>query len=140
MFSKTILKKVAVITRYDVAGLSCVRFFSALTYQWYKDNAGNFVRPSLQPYLFISALGKLYFSEVTRVDEGEYFCVATLSSNYGDTEIKQTPSRTSLPTRLQILDGSEWISLYEYTRINPLTTPGLVWFCGTLSRCCSISV
>ncbi|XP_064594777.1 contactin-like isoform X2 [Liolophura sinensis] len=97
---------------YNGAAIECIppNHKPALTYQWYKDNAGNFVRPSLQPYLFISALGKLYFSEVTRVDEGRYYCVATLSSNYGDTEIKQTPSRTSLPIPLQIMDGTarEW--------------------------------
>ncbi|XP_064610241.1 contactin-like isoform X2 [Liolophura sinensis] len=74
-----------------------------LVYQWYKDSARNFLRPSLQKYLFISYNGKLYFSEATRVDQGNYYCVVQLRTTE-NTEIRQqaAPSGTSLPIPLEV--------------------------------------
>jgi len=68
-----------------------------------------YVRPELNTYTFISANGKLYFSEVTEADHGYYRCVATLTTsniymNYVSTE--GTQSRTSNAIRLQTLGSS----------------------------------
>ncbi|KAL3860642.1 hypothetical protein ACJMK2_010738, partial [Sinanodonta woodiana] len=75
----------------------------ALTYQWYKDDIFNFIRPELQPYQFISSNGNLYFSEVQDYDSGFYHCVVTLTGQHGDQiSVVQPPSRTSKGIQLKI--------------------------------------
>ncbi|KAK3596414.1 hypothetical protein CHS0354_020662 [Potamilus streckersoni] len=75
----------------------------ALTYQWYKDNIFNFIRPELQNYQFISSNGNLYFSEVQEHDKGFYHCVVTLTVRPGDrSSTIQPPSRTSKGIELRI--------------------------------------
>lgn len=99
--------------------------WTGVSYQWFKDTAENFVRPEHQTYIFISDNGKMYFSEVTKVDEGNYHCVVTLGGPYDRHKTTnfegkmQSPSRTSLPIPLFVLDSGEFwvprIKIYEFT-------------------------
>lgn len=79
----------------------------AIQYQWYKDNPSNFIRTNLQNYIFISKNGRLYFSEVSNSDVGDYFCVISLVSDE-DSQVfsnTQMPSRTSLGLTLTVRSG-----------------------------------
>ncbi|KAK6181653.1 hypothetical protein SNE40_009468 [Patella caerulea] len=92
---------------YDGVAIECSKITAkpAANYQWMKGSTLGFVRPELQPYMFISANGKLYFSEVTRTDAGEYRCIAVLAGvNKHSIGTQQPPSRTSLPIELQVKD------------------------------------
>lgn len=81
--------------------------FAAVSYQWYKDDK-QFVRPDLHSYIFISRNGKLYFSEVSTADRGNYRCIVKLTSNNGAAiGTDQPPSRTSLPTLLDVQNAGE---------------------------------
>jgi len=62
----------------------------------------DFVRPDLNPHLFISANGKLYFSEVTQTDEADYHCIVKLTTRGDPISTTQPPSRISLPIPLFI--------------------------------------
>ncbi|KAL3852170.1 hypothetical protein ACJMK2_015845 [Sinanodonta woodiana] len=94
---------------YQGAAIDCPTINSgyarAIRYQWLRF-PNQFLRPELNTYQFISYNGKLYFSEVTRVDEGTYFCVATLIAPSGDLNYvgsSQMPSRTSKGIVLSVL-------------------------------------
>lgn len=50
----------------------CDVSLAGVLYAWYKDDFFNFIRPELKPYIMISHDGRLYFSEVTSDDIGEY--------------------------------------------------------------------
>ncbi|XP_071103129.1 contactin-3-like [Haliotis cracherodii] len=92
---------------YDGVAIQCSRipYRPAVKYQWLKGDTRSFVRPQMQPYIFISANGKLYFSEVTRIDEGEYRCIAILTGRNRHTiGTSQPPTRTSLPIPLLVHD------------------------------------
>ncbi|WAR11327.1 CONT-like protein [Mya arenaria] len=76
----------------------------ALSYQWYKDDIRNFVRPELNKYFFISDNGNLYFSEVQETDRGNYYCVVTLIPRVNEILISHQPvSRSSRPIELRII-------------------------------------
>ena len=76
---------------------------SAVTYAWYKDDMSGWVRPSLKPYIFISNDGRLYFSEVTADDKGEYYCMINIAG------VTTTSGAKSMPTKLNVYEGSEYI-------------------------------
>ncbi|GFN93320.1 contactin [Plakobranchus ocellatus] len=79
--------------------------FGPVKYQWYKRRNAQFVRPQFQKYMFISQYGRLYFSEVTRADEGKYHCIATLTGVTRYTlGTSQSQSRTSMPIQLHVHD------------------------------------
>lgn len=79
-------------------------YLAAVTYQWIKENTF-FIRTDKQKYMFISSNGRLYFSEVTRDDEGLYSCLTTLTSISGTTlATTQPPSRVSMPIQLIVQD------------------------------------
>ncbi|XP_076456071.1 contactin-like [Babylonia areolata] len=85
---------------------SQISYRPAVRYTWLKENT-QFLRPDMQAYIFISRNGKLYFSEVTRTDEGEYKCIATLTGvNQFTIGTTQPPIRMSLPIPLLITDQS----------------------------------
>ncbi|KAK7478536.1 hypothetical protein BaRGS_00030208 [Batillaria attramentaria] len=93
---------------YDGVAVECsqIAFRPAVRYQWLKDTA-QFIRTDFQAYIFISNNGKLYFSEVTRSDEGEYRCIAVLTGvNQYTIGTTQPPTRTSLPIPLLVQDQS----------------------------------
>ncbi|XP_025081186.1 contactin-3-like [Pomacea canaliculata] len=93
---------------YDGVAIECsqIIYRPAIQYQWLKDNA-QFVRPEFQSYIFISNNGKLYFSEVTRSDEGRYQCIAELMGvNRFTIGTNQPPARFSLPIPLAVSDQS----------------------------------
>ncbi|XP_059143655.1 contactin-2-like [Physella acuta] len=95
------------VKAYEGAAIDCSRisYRPAISYNWFKQNVDQFVRPQYQHYMFISHNGKLYFSEVTRADEGKYFCLATLTGgNQHTIGTTQPPSRTSLPIMLHVHD------------------------------------
>ncbi|KAL5009483.1 hypothetical protein ScPMuIL_011788 [Solemya velum] len=73
----------------------------AVKYGWFRDATRNFVRPELNLYLFLSANGNLYFSEVQQTDHGTYHCVVTLSGRPGDVvSSAQAPSHTGMGINL----------------------------------------
>ena len=97
----------------DTADNNSIIIFSlktAVKYQWLKGDTRTFVRPQMQQYIFISANGRLYFSEVTRVDEGEYRCIAILSgvSKY-TLGTSQPPTRTSMAIQLVVQDQGSYV-------------------------------
>ncbi|PVD35688.1 hypothetical protein C0Q70_02651 [Pomacea canaliculata] len=92
---------------YDGVAIECSRitFKPAVKYNWFKESAYSFVRPEYQTYQFISQNGKLYFSEVTRADEGRYHCIAILTGvNRYTIGTSQPPTRTSLGIQLHVHD------------------------------------
>ncbi|XP_041372375.1 contactin-like [Gigantopelta aegis] len=92
---------------YEGVAIQCsqIQYKPAVRYQWLKGDTRTFVRPEMQTYIFISANGRLYFSEVTRIDEGDYRCIAILSgvSKY-TIGTSQPPTRTSMAISLQVQD------------------------------------
>ncbi|XP_033745615.1 contactin-like [Pecten maximus] len=75
-----------------------------ITYQWKR--GFEFIITDLNPYIFISQDGKLYFSEVTRSDNGDCYCIATLSSPSGSRNYvgsAQVPSRISREISLDVI-------------------------------------
>ncbi|XP_052806194.1 contactin-like isoform X2 [Mya arenaria] len=97
-----------VVLEYQSAAIECdpPQFRPAVTYQWYRGTVADFVRPELNPHMFISSNGKLYFSEVTQTDEADYNCIVKLSPGKDPMSTTQPPSRISLPIPLKI-GGSE---------------------------------
>ncbi|KAL5013276.1 hypothetical protein ScPMuIL_007546 [Solemya velum] len=94
---------------YEGAAIECPDIPSknqqAIRYHWMK-NRKEFIRPELNDFIFISKSGKLYFSEVTRADEGSYYCLATLTSPQGNDNYvgaSQTPSRLSRAVDLVVI-------------------------------------
>ncbi|XP_055860413.1 contactin-like isoform X2 [Biomphalaria glabrata] len=95
------------VKAFEGAAVDCSKLYfkPAVKYNWYKKDAQQFVRPEYQAYMFISQNGKLYFSEVTRADEGSYFCIAVLTGiNQYTIGTDQPPARTSLPIPLVVHD------------------------------------
>ncbi|XP_061176195.1 contactin-like [Saccostrea echinata] len=112
---------------YQFAIINCIppTYTPAINYQWYKDDK-NFVRPDLHNYIFISRNGKLYFTEVSTADAGNYRCIVKLTANNGAAiGTDQPPSRTSLPTALNVINAvstlwgpeisNEFISVFPRT-------------------------
>ena len=78
-------------------------FISAILYSWYKDDLNNFVRQDITTYIFISRDGKLYFSSVTKQDEGYYYCMVSSPQSrftYGG-------GKQSMPIELIVTESSE---------------------------------
>ncbi|GFO37283.1 contactin [Plakobranchus ocellatus] len=102
------------VKAFEGATVQCskISYKPAVSYQWIKGNSVQFVRPEFQNYIFISKNGKLYFSEVTRADEGTYKCIAVLIGvNSFTIGTSQAPMRTSLPIPLIVDDQapkSDW--------------------------------
>ena len=68
----------------------------AVTFQWVKGDGQNFIRTTKQQYMFISANGRLYFSEVSPDDQGNYRCLVTLAGTIeSEMTTHQPPSRVS---------------------------------------------
>ena len=91
-----------------------------MSYQWYRGEIADFVRPDLNPYVFISNNGKLYFSEVTKNDESDYRCIVKLTSGSERMSTDQPPSRISLPIPLEVrhqgmIKNNKLCPLYRYT-------------------------
>ncbi|KAH3825753.1 hypothetical protein DPMN_127634, partial [Dreissena polymorpha] len=99
-----VIRAPVVAMEYQSAVIECSppQFRPAVTYQWYRKDRSDFLRPDLNPHIFISRNGKLYFSEVTQTDEANYFCIVKLTSGNDPMSTAQPPSRISLPTSLQI--------------------------------------
>ena len=76
-------------------------FFTAVVYNWEKDSQDIFI--STNPYIFISSNGRLYFSEVTQADEGNYNCRVSLSGiSKTIVGTSQPPSAISKPIQLVV--------------------------------------
>lgn len=94
---------------------------AAISYNWIKDQTTP-INSRLTPYLFISGDGQLYFSEVTRGDNGMYYCMATLTyptdrDNYAGSF--QSPSRISTGIPLQV-QGSRKLNRHKALSKIPL--------------------
>ena len=74
---------------------------SDILYTWYKNDIYNFIRPELKPYMFISNDGRLYFSEVTTDDVGNYYCLVYKPGQ------ELAEGKVSMPTQLRITEGSK---------------------------------
>ncbi|GAB1609323.1 contactin-like [Argonauta hians] len=48
--------------------------------RWYKNEPWNFITAKGYPHAFLSRSGKLYFSELTSADTGQYYCLARLTA------------------------------------------------------------
>ncbi|XP_059143643.1 contactin-like [Physella acuta] len=114
---------------FEGAAIDCSKlaFKPAVKYNWYKQSTTHFVRPEYQKYMFISQNGKLYFSEVSRADEGMYYCLAVLSGvNQYTISSLQPPSRTSLPISLHVHDQApkaDWGPVIQNEFIAIFPTP-----------------
>ncbi|XP_061187796.1 contactin-like [Saccostrea echinata] len=100
---------------YQGTSIQCPKISStsslAISYNWIKDQTKP-VNSQLTPYVFISGDGQLYFSEVTRGDNGVYYCMATLTNptnrdNYMGSF--QSPSRISTGIPLEVLGSPSGI-------------------------------
>ncbi|XP_060078104.1 contactin-like [Ylistrum balloti] len=92
---------------YDGAVIKCsnIKFKPAAVFNWQRGEKKEYIFASTTPYTFISSNGQLYFSEVTRVDEGDYYCQITLTALSGTAlGTSQAPSKTSLVITLSIID------------------------------------
>ncbi|XP_076455738.1 contactin-3-like [Babylonia areolata] len=92
---------------YDGVAIECskITFKPAVKYAWFKESTDSFIRPNYQTYQFMSQNGKLYFSEVTRADEGRYHCIAILTGvNRYTIGTTQPPTRSSLAIPLVVHD------------------------------------
>ncbi|BFY97822.1 hypothetical protein BsWGS_00861 [Bradybaena similaris] len=94
---------------YDGVQLECPQIASkpAKSYTWYKDQF-IIIRPEFQKHIFISANGKLLFSELAASDQGTYYCLVTLTSysqNANSVGGTQTQSRISLGFDLNVKSG-----------------------------------
>ena len=81
-----------------------------------KGEPRNIIR-TMTPYVFMSYNGNLYFSEVTDVDNNNYYCQVSLTSlttqNVGDI---QSGSKTSLPIKLNVLyQGESETSFFSFS-------------------------
>ncbi|KAI8778190.1 contactin, partial [Biomphalaria glabrata] len=115
---------------YEGAQVTCskLNYKPAVVYTWIK--AGQqFVRPEYQTYIFISANGRLYFSEVTMSDEAEYTCVVSLSGvNQYTIGSLQPPSRNSLPIPLIVdaqMPQADWGPVIQNDFIGVYPSPPL---------------
>ncbi|KAK3105798.1 hypothetical protein FSP39_005948 [Pinctada imbricata] len=93
---------------YDGTVIKCsnINYRPALIYNWRRgrnEDRAEYIYTETTPYVFMSYNGQLYFSEVTRVDEGLYYCQVSLTS-LGDDAVGlvQAPSRTSRGIRLNV--------------------------------------
>ncbi|OWF40587.1 contactin-like [Mizuhopecten yessoensis] len=92
---------------YDGAVIKCsnIIYKPAAVFNWQRGERREYIFASTTPYTFISSNGQLYFSEVTRVDEGDYYCQITLTALSGiGLGTSQAPSKTSLVITLSIID------------------------------------
>ncbi|CAL1529096.1 unnamed protein product [Lymnaea stagnalis] len=97
---------------YEGATLDCPRIIGkpAKSYQWYKDGDDNPIAPKSLRRAFVSANGKLYFSELDPADEGTYYCRVTLSGfgqpgNY--IGASRVDSRKSLGLALTVVTSGD---------------------------------
>ena len=76
-----------------------------MVYNWERVSGGKSedIFMETTPYIFISSNGRLYFSEVTQSDEGNYYCRVSLSG-ISKTIIgtAQPPSAVSKPIQLLV--------------------------------------
>lgn len=101
----------------------------ALSYNWYKDDTSNFIRPELTDYFFISGNGNLYLSEVQLSDGGYYFCSVSLTPGIGEElSNQQPPGRTSRPIELRVQGGpsAEYGPIIHNDFISVFPKPALV--------------
>ncbi|XP_022336470.2 contactin-like [Crassostrea virginica] len=118
---------------YEGAVMQCsnIAYKPAVVYNWLREIKGeprNIIR-TMTPYVFMSYNGNLYFSEVTDVDNNNYYCQVSLTSlttqNVGDI---QSGSKTSLPIKLNVLyqaAKTEWGPNIQDDFINVFPKPPL---------------
>ena len=90
-------------TAYNGAVVHCsqIKTDPAATYMWLRGNPPQEIITETTPYTFMSANGRLYFSEVTLVDAVDYYCQVSLTSlTTAALGTSQAPSRISRPIRM----------------------------------------
>lgn len=94
-----------VANEYQSAVIECnpPPYVPAANFQWSRGTTVDYVRPDLNPYMFLSNNGKLYFSEVTQSDETDYYCMVMLGAGSNSIlNTDQPPSMISLPIPLVV--------------------------------------
>ncbi|KAJ8307352.1 hypothetical protein KUTeg_015436 [Tegillarca granosa] len=95
---------------YDGAAVECSRisYNPAVAYSWKRTLDNNVVQSiytEVTPHIFASLNGKLYFSEIQKVDAGEYYCQVDLFGlSRNAVGAAQPPSRTSYPIEVSVQD------------------------------------
>lgn len=89
-------------TSYQWASIECSppSHYPEVLYTWYKNDIYNFIRPEVKPYIMISNDGRLYFSEVTSDDAGDYYCLIYKPGQ------ATSQGKVSMPTQLKVTEGS----------------------------------
>ncbi|XP_041371583.1 contactin-like [Gigantopelta aegis] len=101
----------------------------AVAFNWLKGISNNLIRTDINPHIFNSYNGKIYFSEVSITDADQYRCIVKLiSGNSVGVGTSQPPSGVSLPIDLQITGsfasdwgpeiGNDFIAVYPSTPKN----------------------
>ena len=107
---------------YTVIPTCTCDLYLALIYNWRKGERENevmYIYTETMPYIFMSYNGRLYFSEVTRVDENYYYCQVSLTSLDGrSVGSTQAPTRVSRKIRLNVLAQGEYIATSSDYRIS----------------------
>ncbi|XP_052094174.1 contactin-like [Mytilus californianus] len=85
---------------YEGSVIHCshIKADPAATYMWLRGNPPREIITETTPYTFMSANGRLYFSEVTLIDALDYYCQVSLTSlTTSSLGTSQAPSRVSRP-------------------------------------------
>lgn len=118
---------------YEGAVILCskINFEPSVVYNWerYSGSGGRpediFIENT--PYIFISANGRLYFSEVTKNDGGDYYCRVSLSGiSESVVGTAQPPSAVSRPIKLEVraqAAKNDWGPIIQDDFINVFPNP-----------------
>lgn len=92
-----------------------------MAYSWKRTLENSFVQSiytEVTPHIFASLNGKLYFSEIQKVDAGEYYCQVDLFGlSNNAVGAAQPPSRTSYPIEVNVQDQGMEFRCYQHDQI-----------------------
>lgn len=120
-----------------------------MVYNWQRGITFQYIYPETTPYIFISSNGRLYFSEVTSVDEDEYYCQVTLTGLSGSAIGSfQPPSKTSRGIQLTVMDQGNLFFVYDRKTFTFLhlqlgvhkSLTGYMWMCNLTKTCITYNI
>ena len=95
--------------------VTMVYWYIGVSYSWRRrkltdDEKSLPLFPDTTPHIFVSANGKLYFTEVTKADEADYYCQVTLCGAEGKIlRSAPPPNSTSQPISLRVTNQGKYI-------------------------------